>query len=178
MSSAKLIRHPALLLAVLYAVFVVILVRDAARLPERMATHFDWRGQPDGWMSSQGYLTFMAVFGFLFPLFPAALCLLLRFLPASVINIPHREYWLAPERRGETVGYLVRHMLWLSCLMSGLTIVLHQLTVEANQQVPPQLSNAIWGYLVLFLVGVFLWIFTLVRHFRLPNVSPVGQGSP
>ena len=172
MPAAKLIRHPALLLAVLYAVFVVMLVRDAGRLPERVATHFDWRGQPNGWMSSQGYLVFMLVFGLVFPLIPAAICLLLRFLPDSIINLPHRDYWLAPERRGETAGYLVRHMLWLSCMMSGLTIVLHQMTVEANQQVPPQLSDAVWVYLAVFLVGVFLWMFALVRHFRLPKANP------
>jgi hypothetical protein len=173
MSAAKLIRHPALLLAVLYAVFVVMLVRDAARLPERVATHFDFRGQPDGWMSSQGYLAFMTVFGLVFPLVPAALCLLVRLLPDSLINLPHREYWLAPERRDETAGYLVGHMLWLSCMMSGLTIVLHQMTVEANLQAPPQLSNTTWGYMAMFLVGLFLWIFMLVRHFRLPKAGEV-----
>lgn len=171
MSAAKLIRHPALLLAVLYTAFVVMLARDAPRLPERVATHFDWRGQPNGWMTSQGYLAFMAVFGLVFPLVPAALCLLLGFLRDSLINVPHREYWLAPERRGETADYLFRHILWLSSMMSGLTIVLHQMTVEANQQVPPQLSDAIWGYLPLFLVGVFLWMFALVRHFRLPKAD-------
>jgi hypothetical protein len=171
MTALKLIRHPALLLAVLYTVFVVMLIHDASRLPERVATHFDLRGQPNGWMSSQGYLAFMAVFGLVFPLIPAAICLLLRFLPDSIINLPHRDYWLAPERRGETVGYLIRHMLWLSCMMSGLTIVLHQMTVEANRQVPPQLSSAIWGYLVVFLIGIFLWVFALVRHFRLPKAD-------
>lgn len=171
MPAAKLIRHPALLIAVLSAVFVGTLVRDAGRLPERVATHFDWRGHPNGWMSSQGYLAFMAVFGLVFPLIPVALCLLLRFLPDSAINLPHREYWLAAERRGETAGYLVGRMLWLSCMMSGLTIVLHQLTVEANHRVPPQLPNAVWVYLPVFLLGVFLWMFALVRHFRLPKAN-------
>jgi ABC-type Fe3+ transport system permease subunit len=171
MTAAKLIRHPAVLLAALYTAFVALLVHDAARLPERVATHFDWRGQPNGWMSSQGYLDFIAVFGLVFPVFPAAMCLLLRFLSDSVINIPHRDYWLATERRGETAGYLFRHALWLGSMMSGLTIVLHQMTVEANRQVPPQLSSAIWGYLVVFLIGIFLWVFALVRHFRLPKAD-------
>jgi len=108
-----------------------------------------------------------------FPLVPAALCLLVRLLPDSLINLPHREYWLAPERRDETAGYLVGHMLWLSCMMSGLTIVLHQMTVEANLQAPPQLSNTTWGYMAMFLVGLFLWIFMLVRHFRLPKAGEV-----
>lgn len=50
MSPSKLIRHPALLLAVLYAAYFAMLVRDASRLPERVATHFDFRGQPNGWI--------------------------------------------------------------------------------------------------------------------------------
>ncbi len=171
MSAAKRIRHPALLLAVLYAAFVALLIHDASRLPERVATHFDWHGQPNGWMSRQGYLTFMAIFGLVFPLVPAVMSLLVRFLPAGAINIPHREYWLAPERRGETASYLFRHMLWLSSIMSALTSVLHQMTVEANQQAPPRLSNAIWALLAVFLVGIFVWGFALVRHFRLPKAD-------
>src|SRR4029078_12585355 len=107
MSAAKLIRHPALLLAVFYAAFVAMLVRDAARLPERVATHFDFRGQHDGWMSGQGYLAFMTVFGLVFPLVPAALCLLVRLLPDSLINLPHREYWLGAEEPRHTARLLV-----------------------------------------------------------------------
>ncbi len=34
------------------------------------------------------------------------------FTPAGFVNIPHRQYWLAPE----TAAYLVRYSLWLACL--------------------------------------------------------------
>jgi hypothetical protein len=171
MSAAKLVRHPALLVGLLYAAFVMLLLRDAARLPERVATHFDWRGQANGWMSARGYLIFMAIFGLVVPLFPAAMTLLARFLPTSFVNIPHRAYWLAAERRGETAGYLYRHTLWLGTMSLGLFIALHQLTVEANERVPVQLSHAIWVPLAMFIVAMFLWILALVRHFRLPKTD-------
>lgn len=163
------IRNPLLVLGAMYVFFVALLVATAGELPERMATHFDFAGRANGWMSRQGYLAFMAGFGLLFPLLLPLLSLGFRALPATVINIPHREYWLSPERREETNAYLVRHARWLAVLQLGLVIALHVLSVRANQQSPPHLSNAIWGFLVVFLACVGVWAWMLVRRFRAPR---------
>jgi serine/threonine-protein kinase len=164
-----MIPKPMLVLLILYLVFIGLLVATAGKLPERMATHFDFAGRPDGWMSRQGYLAFMAGFGLLFPLLLPLVSLGFRALPASVINIPHREYWLSPERREETNAYLVRHALWLAVLQLGFVIALHLLSVSANRQSPPHLSNAIWGATLVFLRGIGLWGWQLVRRFRTPR---------
>ena len=34
--------------------------------------------------------------------------------PPNMVNVPRREYWLAPERRSQTAMLLFRHMLWLA----------------------------------------------------------------
>src|SRR2546427_7634657 len=57
----------------------------------------------------------------LFPyttLFRSGLGYVVRFLPVNSINIPNRNYWLAPERRVVTFDFLFRHLLWLACFRS------------------------------------------------------------
>src|SRR3954468_21478203 len=103
---------PALILGLLYLCFLGYLISSAPQLPDRVATHFGAGGEPDGWMSRSSHLLFMGVFGLAFPLFVVGLFFILRFLPDSGLNIPHRDYWLAPERRSETFAYLFRHSLW------------------------------------------------------------------
>ncbi len=164
----QLARNPLIVLALLYAAFLACLTPYALDLPARMASHFDFHGEPDGWMSGGGYLAFMAAFGLTFPLFLPGLFWITRRLPDGAMNLPHREYWLAPERRDETHAYLLRHALWLACMQMLLVIALHLLVVEANRQDPPRLSNAVWGLLFCFIAGIAAWLVTMIRHFGPP----------
>lgn len=117
------------------------------------------------------YLMFMAFFGMIFPLIPPIAGLLIGRLPLSVINLPNKEYWLAPERREGTVAFLISQMLRLSVLELGLVIVLHQLVIDANRQQPPRMSNIVWAVLLVFLVVMAGWLWSLLRHFRTPVAS-------
>jgi serine/threonine-protein kinase len=155
----------------MYVAFLVEVVYSATLLPDQVASHFGFEGQPDGWMSRSATLLFMAVFGIVFPLLLPALFYGIRHLPDSAINLPDRDYWLAPERREETYAYLFRHALWLACLQVGFAMVLHALVVDANLQTPPRLSGGIWVAGGLFLAGVIAWIWSLVRHFRRSDAS-------
>ncbi len=157
---------PAILLGLACGLFLASLVYAADRLPERVATHFDFRGRPNGWMSRPGDLLLIAALGFGVPLLLVGSCVAWRYLPASLVNLPHREYWLAPERRGQTAAYLVRHSLWLACLAVLFITCIHLLVVFANCQPVPQLSIP-WFLVSLgcFLAGVGGWIFSLYRRF-------------
>lgn len=69
------------------------------QLPERMAIHFDAKGTPNDWMG-KGPATLLSIsLVTLLPMFFLSISQVIRWLPASMINLPHREYWLAPERR-------------------------------------------------------------------------------
>ena len=156
------------LLVVLYISFGVSLFESVPMLPDRVATHFDAAGAANGWMTRSTHLVFMSVFGLVFPLFLIGVCWSIRFLPAGLVNIPHREYWLADERRSETASYLVRHAVWFACLAIGFVIGLHWLIVLSNQRQPPQLL-IVWvlGVVGPFLVGVAVWVICLYRRFRI-----------
>lgn len=161
---------PLVLLLTLYLCLVGFLAVTAEQLPERSATHFNASGEPDGWMSRTGYLRFTLLFGLAVPLLVIGTCYLVRFLPASLVNIPHRDYWLTPERKRESVEFLFHHSLWLGCLIVTLMIAMHATVLHANQQTPPRLSMT--GMLLsmgFFLAGTVLWTIVLMRRFRRPK---------
>jgi uncharacterized membrane protein len=141
--------------------------RSAPQLPETLATHFSAHGEPNGWMSRSDNQMFMLIFGLCFPLLIVLLCNATRFLPRGLVNIPHRDYWLAPERRRETSNYLILHSLWLACLAVCFVIGLQFSIVHANNQEPPHLSMPmILAVVVPFLAGTVIWVVILMRHFR------------
>ncbi len=156
-----------IILALLYACFMGYWAWSGSELPERVATHFNAHGEPNGWMSRSTNQTFMLVFGLVFPLLIVLLSYATRFMPRGPVNIPHRDYWLAPERRRETSNYLVRGSLWLACLAVCFVIGLQFAIVQANKQNPPHSSlSLIWGIVVPFLAGTIIWVVVLIRRFR------------
>jgi serine/threonine-protein kinase len=160
-------RIPAIILGLLYVCFLRVWAWAGAQLPDLVATHFSGSGKPNGWMSRSANQTFMLIFGLAFPLFIVVLCYVTRFLPASTINLPNKDYWLAPERRKETYDYLFGLSLWFACLALGFVMGLMYLIVEANKQAPARLSTAgIFGLTGCFLVGTAIWVLVMFRHFK------------
>jgi uncharacterized membrane protein len=170
----KSLRTSIIILALLYACFLWYWAWSAAQLPETVATHFNAHGEPNGWMSRYANQRFMLFFGLCFPLLIVLLCYATRFMPSSLVNIPHRDYWLAPERRGETSDYLVRHSLWLACLAVCFVIGIQYSIVQANNQNPPHLSMPmILAVVVPFLAGTVIGVVIQMRHFRRAACSPL-----
>ena len=167
----KTLRVPAILLVLLYLAFVSYVAFSSGQLPARVATHFDMAGQPNGWMSRSSHLLFTLIFGFAFPTFVVGVMFLIRFLPSSLINIPRRDYWLAPERRTETLAYLARHSLWLACLGVFFVIAIHTLILRANSGAQPHLHpRPVLGLAGIFLAGIITWAVAMIRRFRrVPN---------
>ena len=160
------------LLVGLYACFALSLYFSASLLPDRTATHFNGAGQADGWMSRSEHLLFMGAFGLLFPLSMIGIFWSIRFLPKQLVNIPHRDYWLADERRAESTAYLGWHSIWFGALMLTFVIGLHWLIVLSNQLQPASLPF-VWLMMVLgpFLLGVAGWVYCLQRHFHPPGAE-------
>ena len=161
----RTIRSSALALGLLYLCFFALLAWSNARLPTVVATHFGMSGQANGWMSRSGYLWFMIVFGLAFPLFVPAICYASRFLPGWCFNIPHRDYWLAPERRRGLSEYLFGHSLWFACMALGFVLGIHYSTLQANSVRPAHLSNLlVFSLAGGFVVGTAIWAGSMLRH--------------
>lgn len=116
-------------------------------------------------MSRTAHLWTMAAFGGGLSVLLPGLFYCLRFLPVSGINLPNREYWLAPERRDETYRVFFVAGVWLASLQVLLMIGLHLLVVDANASQPPRMSNSVFMLGGGFLLAIGVLIYLLVRRF-------------
>jgi ABC-type Fe3+ transport system permease subunit len=160
---------PLLVLGLLYLCFFGCLASSSSHLPERVAAHFDGSGRPNGWMSRTAHLRFMAVFGLAFPLFVPAIVYASRFLPDQLYNLPHRDYWLAPARRTDTMAYLFRHSLWFAPMALCFALGIHFSIIHANSLARTHLSTvSVLALAGCFLAGTVIWGVSLIRHFNHP----------
>jgi predicted Ser/Thr protein kinase len=155
---------PALVFIFLYAALVCFVARSASLLPEGPPIHFDGDGNANGWMNRSTYLLLICAL----PLLVAALFWLAaqraKFFP-GLLNIPRRDYWLAPERRAETAAFLVRWLLWLACVLTVFIGGLHALVIQANRLNPPRWPpGPLLGLVVAFLLVQMIWIATLMMR--------------
>ena len=93
-------------LSVLLAIAMIVGAWYYPQLPDTVASHFSASGEADGWMSRGGFIIFYAaLMVFLYGTFVGT-GYLMRVLPDSYINVPNKNYWLAPVRREESKRFL------------------------------------------------------------------------
>ncbi len=140
------------------------------KLPERVASHFNAGGVADGWQTPSSYLVFDLLITGIMALTFGAMPWLMRRLPESLINVPHRDYWLAPERREATLSRLSSGLLWLGALTMVFLIVVSQLVIAANLgPPPPSLGGSFWLLLTVYLVIMAVATIAHMRQFSRPS---------
>jgi len=140
------------------------------RLPAVVAQHFGGDGRANGWASRDAFFilswTVLLVISAIFMFTPRAL----RTVPASLINLPHKDYWLAPERKEESLRFLEREMEWMGVMTVGFIALVLHLAIRANLVPDRRLENgAFVTLLVVFLVATTGWIVRLYRRFPSPS---------
>jgi RNA polymerase sigma factor (sigma-70 family) len=131
-----------------------------------VASHFDFAGRPDGWMTRPAFLLWSSLVEIGFPLFFVMVGFGIRFLPVNQFtfkNIPNREYWLAPQRRDEMFDCVFHNFLCIACLAACHMLAIGLLAVYANHQTPPHFPT--WAAFVIG--GCF--IAAVVRRLRRMN---------
>jgi uncharacterized membrane protein len=141
----------------------------STKLPAFVATHFAAGGRPNGWQTHAAF--------YYTELFAVALATLLGFgvpalvavLPVSLVNIPNKEYWFAPERRGNTLAYFRMSFAWFGCGLLAFLIFVNELVFRANLQTPRQLNTtAFVTALFIFLGFTAMWTIRLMVKFARP----------
>ena len=103
------------------------------------------------------------------PFLLMAITLLAARLPASMVNIPNREYWLHPDRRSSSMRYVQTFMNWIAVAFALFAMAVSHLVFIANRD-GDGLNNRWFGaFMTVFLVSIFISVATLVYHFRLPQ---------
>jgi uncharacterized membrane protein len=157
---------PAATLA-LIACAAVLIWLSSRNLPALVAAHFDAAGRANGYLARQPYIVILLLITVLVPLFVVTISNRAFSHPDARINLPNRDYWLAPERREATVRFLSHQMSLFAWLLVVYLCYTQWLVVRANALTPPTLdSRAFFSGLVLFLVCTLLWIVRLLRRFR------------
>ena len=115
---------------------IAVVVAATPFLPPQIATHFDSQGRADGF---GGRWSFAALFGGLIlgaTILYWGLPALLRNLPISLINLPNREYWLAPERKDQTIEsmsvFLYELGFFTNLLIGAIAAVLYHANITAT----------------------------------------------
>jgi uncharacterized membrane protein len=161
-----------------HAVFFAFLAAAAAfvwwtsaSLPEAVASHFGAGGAANGFMPRASFVAFTLALVVVVPALLHSLGWLSARIPVRFVNLPNRNYWLAPERRDATLAALGRFGGWLGYATLGLLCAVHWLVVRANAQQPPRLEQAPLVALVsIYLVALFVGMAAVLgRFFRVPR---------
>lgn len=150
-------------LTIFAAVFVIYTTRY---LPESVATHFDGNNQANGWMSRDGYLLFILSFMIGISTFVSFIVGTLPRRFPQWTNVPNRDYWLAAERRDESLRYLDAHGKRLGCLIVMMMLGMHYVILKANHMQPPMLPASTFSAILFsFVLALVWWIVRLYRRF-------------
>jgi len=159
---------PIFALVICYAIFFAYVVSSYDDLPLRLATHFNLEGRPNGWMSRDGFVEFSIGFCTLMPAFIVGVMSMTGWIPVSFVNLPHRDYWLAPERRKATSALLLRYALWFACMNVLFITGVHWMVVQANDPIHGVRLSGLGMVFVAgtFLLGTGIWVSLVVQRFN------------
>lgn len=158
-----------IILFFLIGIFVAQCVYYYPNLPEKMASHFNASGEPDGFMSKQGYFGLLGgILGLLILEF-TFLPWIIGKMPKQLINMPNKEFWFAEERRAETLNIIRQYFEVFSAALLALFIGINQLAIRANLT-GENLSSQSWLILGAFLIFVIGWLIKFYRRFRIEKI--------
>jgi uncharacterized membrane protein len=144
-----------------------------SQLPDVVASHFNGHGAANGWQAKSAFLgvfvgvsVLAAVVGFGIPR-------LIAVLPAALINLPNKRYWLAPEHIAETTEFLNSYFAWFGCALFLIMILTFDYALQFNlhPENPPDPAR-MWYALAVLLVFMMAWTGRLLKKFlRVPQGS-------
>jgi uncharacterized membrane protein len=160
-------RLPRFLYTFLFLACLLMMAYYYPQMPRRMASHFAADGRANGWQSREAFFVLMllvastsAIVAFLAPRQIAARA-------NARINLPNSEYWLAPERREQTMRFISAAMAWFGCGILFVLISGTFLALQANLALDHRFnSDAMLSVLGGFLLGLLGLLVRLVLHFR------------
>ncbi len=170
----KSTRVPMLIYFLLLALAMLQWVSAYPQLPDTMASHFAADGTPNGWQPKQAFFLLTAVIIAITSIPTFFVTRGISKLPPKKINLPHKEYWLAPEQREETWCFIGAFMAWFGCAL--LFVLLYAISQAINFNLPSiRRFDAQSMFYVLggFILFVILGLVYFVQHFY--SVPPLAH---
>ncbi len=141
-----------------------------SRLPDVVVSHFGADWEPNGWMSRDVFMLTYAGLAAAVSLSFLGSIVLMRRVPIYLINIPRRDYWLAPERKEETLDYLSETMVRFHNITQTFILALMHMVMDFNISGNKFESNTFWILFIAYMAYTALWTVSLiVRFMRKPK---------
>ena len=136
-------------------------------LPENVASHFNAVGVADSWMPKEGFLIFeIAILAIVIGHF-SILPFLIEKMPDSLINLPNKKYWLAPERRAATFALMRVYFQWFSIGLLLLILLINQQVYRANLMHQNLSAMTVWIIIGCFVIFTVVWMIKFVGQFKI-----------
>ena len=136
------------------------------KLPDTVATHFNARGEADGFSSKQTHAIAMISLEVGMTLLFLGMGWLIKKLPVGLVNMPNREYWLAAERKDKTVKEM--YTGFLAMAIGTLLFFIAMDHLSTLQNLGTTAMTWFWFALAAYLIyvtGFCVWFYI---KFRLP----------
>jgi uncharacterized membrane protein len=167
-----------ILLAVLCLMSLGQAVWYYPQLPGPVASHFNAAGQADGWMPRAHLLKIEILLSLGVTAGFAVLALVAASVPDTLVNLPHRAYWLAPARREETRRCLSDMVLSSGCGTLAFLLFLHQRVLHANLDGTHQLTPSFGVVLAVALVLIVGPVVRPLSRFCRPPAPRASDNPP
>ncbi|MCD4691127.1 DUF1648 domain-containing protein [bacterium] len=173
---------------VILLVLLVLLIGGALQfrhyyplMPDPMATHFGVNMQADAWTAKASFFTIYSLVEIgmlvvlLMPIF------FQKRIPTSLINLPHRDYWFAAERREATWQTVSTYALWMAAATLAFLIALAEVMFRANlaNVAAPSIGAPFFWTLGIYLGIIAVATIWFYRRFatvpRDPGTAPVPE---
>lgn len=151
--------------AVALGLRVGVLWWTAGQLPDRVASHFGPRGEPDGWLSRRAFVVVEAILSLVLLVGVPLLLVASAHGTGAGLNIPHADYWLRPENRAGLRDRLLVDGLLLATACALLFSWIDVAVVRANRLAEPRMPRSVWVAVGLFVLAVAVGIALLSRQY-------------
>jgi len=137
-------------------------------LPERMATHFDMSGNPNGWSSKNSFfVTWYIMIFFMNGIF-YLISKIIHKIPESMINIPNKRYWFeTEERKKESINRAIAILPGTAFLLNIFWSFVYESILHNNTGMGFNLP--VWGMFVYLAIMMILIMGYTILSFKKPK---------
>ncbi len=137
-----------------------------SQLPDIVASHFNRAGAANGWSAKKVFFEIYWGGLGLITLIALGVPRLVAWAPAALINLPNKDYWLAPERREEAIAYIGQQLMWFATATLALLIITIEWAIRANLAPEHRISSAaMWVLLAAYGLFVIQWLVRFLGKF-------------
>ena len=137
-------------------------------LPERMATHFDMSGNPNGWSSKNSFFVTWYIMIFLVNGIFYLISKIIHKIPESMINIPNKRYWFeTKERKKESINRVIAILPGTAFLLNIFWSFIYESILHNNTGMGFNLP--VWGMFVYVAIMMILILGYTIFSFKKPK---------